>query len=97
MSDNIPVNPALEPGAVDVATDEITDSGGNITHYPVYKMALGADGEAVLISTDNKLPVEFAEETYLINAIHQMVEQLKIMNLHLSLMTDAEIKGRDIE
>ena len=62
--DNIPVNPAIDAGAVDVATDEVTDSEGNVTHYPVYKFAVGVNGEAELADADSPLPVQIAKQTH---------------------------------
>lgn len=40
------------PGAVDVATDEISD-----VHWPKFKMAYGADGVATQVDSFNPLPV----------------------------------------
>ena len=46
-SDNIKVAGSGIPGAVDVATDEISG-----VHYPIYKLAGGADGEVYLAYVD---------------------------------------------
>lgn len=53
MPDNIKVYPSPEGTAVDVATDVVAQ-----THYPIYKIAKGGDGEATLIDDEYKLPVE---------------------------------------
>jgi len=82
MADNIPVNTAIDAGAVDVATDEVTDSDGNITHYPVYKLATGANGEAVLADADNPLPVQataFTHESDVVTVLNEVSRKLSIL------------------
>ena len=53
MSDNVNVKPSTDATAISVATDDVDN-----VHYPIYKMATGDDGEATLISYDNKLWVQ---------------------------------------
>lgn len=49
MADNATLNPGS--GGITIATDDI---GG--VHYPVDKIAFGADGSATLVSESNPLP-----------------------------------------
>jgi len=82
MADNIPVNPAIDAGAVDVATDEVTDSDGNITHYPVYKLATGANGEAVLADANNPLLVQTTKQTHetdMVTVLNEISGKLSIL------------------
>lgn len=96
MSDNIKVKPASGTSALNVATDDI---GG--VHYPVYKLAIGADGSATLIG-DEGLPIQLDNNTIIqqeriIGLLDDTVQQLKIMNLHLQSMTDEHITKDDTE
>ena len=59
MTDNITVHPSTEDNRVSVATDEVDQ-----VHYPIYKLALGADGEAVLVSADTPIPVQVTAHTH---------------------------------
>lgn len=97
MTDNIDVNPATADGKVSVATDLVDD-----VHYPIYKQALGADGEAELVSTDNPLPVATTtaaaiQQERIIDLLEDATQQLKMIVLHLQSMTDEHITKDDIE
>lgn len=94
--DNIGIRPSTTTGSVKVATDVVIEDNENI-HYPVYKLATGGDGEATLLGDNNKIPVTFVEETYLTNLLTTISKELKVMNLHLSLMTNTNITNEDIE
>ncbi len=52
MSDNIDVRPSTDTGRVTVATDDIGD-----VHYPIYKIAYGADGSVTSVDATTPLPV----------------------------------------
>jgi len=89
VSDNIPVNPAIDAGAVDVATDEVTDSDGNITHYPVYKFAVGVDGEAVLVDANNPIPVQITAQTHetdTVTLLNEISRKLSILIEYESML-----------
>jgi len=100
MSDNIPVNQGTESNAVTVATDDI---GG--THYPIYKMSYGADGSQTPVDGTNPLPVSMIEQSAegyiqndaIVSALDRVLKELKIMNIHLSMITDNEISKAEIE
>lgn len=101
MADNIKVAPSEKSGAVDVATDEVANSEGKITHYPIYKLAIGEDGEAILIDGDNPIPVtQTADDinrfSCLKESIDEMVVQMKILNRYMAKGFDEEIKEEDI-
>jgi hypothetical protein len=53
MTDNIDVQPGERAGKVAVATDDI---GG--VHFPIYKLAYGADGEQTSVSPVFPLPID---------------------------------------
>lgn len=102
MADNIPVNPAIDAGAVDVATDEITDSEGKVTHYPVYKFAVGKDGEAILVSLDNAIPITAGSADLSRNSNDTeifvgILNQLKILNLYMAEGFNFTFTEEDIE
>jgi len=96
MADNIKVFPQDQAGSVDVATDVV-----GTTHYPVYKLALGKDGAATLVTTDG-LPIQFsdigkAQHDEQMQVLEKLVKEMKIMNLHLSMMTDNEITKAELD
>jgi hypothetical protein len=89
MSDNIDVNPSVDAGAVSVATDEITDNDGKITHYPIYKLATGADGEAELVNPDNPIQVQIAKQTHETDSVfllNEISRKLSILIKYESLL-----------
>ena len=96
MTDNIKVEGSKSGKAVNVATDEVSN-----VHYPVYKMAIGADGEAVLVGDDNPLHVTSSvadrinhdELKYLLTDI---LKELKIMNLYNAEAQDEQLTDEDI-
>jgi len=59
MTDNIGVKPDTDSTAVQVKTDVVDG-----VHVPVYKMASGADGEAVLVDTGNRMPIQAPDLTH---------------------------------
>jgi len=100
---SINVIPGTGNDVLPVATSEI---GG--VHYPIYKMAYGSDGEVVLIDTDTAMPVTgdivisqsevaAAQQNEIVQAIKALEKQMKIMNIHLSMMTDNEISKAEID
>jgi len=96
MSDNIKVKGSELVNAVHVATDEISN-----VHYPIYKLAYGEDGTATLMTSDG-LPIQFATETVeiqreILQALKTLEKELKIMNIHLSMMTDNEITKAELD
>jgi len=96
MTDNINVKPSTDQSSVSIATDVI-DS----VHYPVYKLAIGKDGVANLI-TDDGIPIYFTEvmkahNNEVVQAINKLEKQLKIMNMHLSMITDNEVTKAELE
>jgi len=115
--DNIKVEPGRK-NAVEVATDDISG-----VHYPLYKIAFGADGTATLVNADNGLPVSGevsvssisgavtlnaeqseaqpltvkTEDENLAGLLSNILKEMKIMNIHLSMMTDNEITKAEID
>ena len=72
MADNINVVDDPHIGTVPVATDEI---GG--VHYPVYKMAYGADGSQTPVDSTNPLPMRMGFGDLTVDAWgHPVVTQL---------------------
>lgn len=98
--DNIDVNPGDAAGAVSVATDEVEIKGKKV-HYPVYKLAVGEDGEAILISGDNPIPIkqtadDINRNSSLQESIDEMVLQMKILNKYMAEGFDNEITEEDV-
>jgi len=95
MTDNVKVLGSTDAGAVNVATDDV-DS----VHYPVYKLAIGEDGKAALVGDGTAhggpvyIPVENDATATLLTGI---LKEMKIMNIHLSMMTDNEITKAEID
>lgn len=79
MADNIGVKPNTSSAAVSVATDNV-----NGIHYPVYKFAIGPDGSATLIDSDNPIPVESTDLIDLLREIRdvnkEILKQMKTIN-----------------
>jgi hypothetical protein len=97
MTDNITVNPGVEDNRVSVATDEVDQ-----IHYPVYKMAIGADGEAALISNVNAVPIVSGVEDVdrslsLQQTLEHILDQQKIMNMHLAIISGTHVTESDID
>ena len=98
MADNVKVKPSESASGVDIATDEV----GSV-HYPVYKLAVGADGEAVLVDTNNPVPVQTtpselagAANAERLEVLEDILMQLKIMNVHLESITGERITCEDV-
>lgn len=87
MSDNIKVRPS--EGGVNVATDVVDG-----VHYPVYKMATGADGNAVLVSAEIPFPTSSSNMEEL---LQQMLMQLKKINYQLVMLTDVDIANNEVD
>lgn len=87
MADNIKVRPS--EGGVNVATDVVDG-----VHYPVYKTAVGDDGEAVLVSSQTPLPISssISEEI-----LQQVLVQLKKINSQLVMLTDVDITDDEVK
>jgi len=95
MSDNIKVIGSTETNAVNVATDDIDD-----VHYPIYKLAIGADGTAKLVGdgTASGGPVYVpAHDEIMTTLLNGILKEMRIMNIHLSMMTDNEISKAEID
>lgn len=87
MADNIKVRPS--EGGVNVATDVVDG-----VHYPVYKMVIGADGKAALISSEVPFPVISSNTAEL---LQQILMQLKKINSQLGMLTDVDIANNEVE
>lgn len=77
MSDNVKINPATKKGAINVATDNVDE-----VHYPLYKLAIGDDGEASLVSVTNALPVSLpalTHETDTVMVLNEISRKLSIL------------------
>lgn len=99
MTDNIDVKPGEGATAVSVATDDVSG-----VHYPIYKLAVGADGAAVLVSADNPIPfgsvnindANHTRSAHIEVLLDSVVKQMKITNLHLSVISGVDITKADI-
>jgi len=95
MVDNIPVTPSKDGTAVPIATDVI----GSV-HYPVYKLALGKDGTAMLVTEDGLLvqltTTAHVQQENIYTGLEAIVKELKITNLHLSILTDNYFTHEDL-
>ena len=95
MADNILVEPGKK-NAVNVATDEV-DS----VHYPIYKMATGADGEAELVDSDNPLHMEsdslLLESRQVQNLLTDILNQTKLQTAIMQEAYNSTLTVRDIE
>ncbi len=87
MSDNIKVRPS--EGGVNVATDVV-----DRVHYPVYKMAIGVDGEAALVSPGIPFPTTSSN---IEEILQQVLVQLKKINSQLVMLTDVDIANNEVE
>lgn len=56
LVDSVKVSPSTRATSVSIATDEIND-----IHYPIYKIAIGANGVVTFIDDDNPIPVNVVE------------------------------------
>ncbi len=98
--DNIGVQPQTNLSSVKVATDEIEVDGKKV-HYPIYKIAVGEDGEAILIDEDNPIPItltanDINRHSHLKESIDELVLQMKILNKYMAEGFDNEIKEEDL-
>ena len=96
MTDNVNVLPSTDSDAVSVATDAISN-----IHYPIYKAAFGADGSVTLIDDTNGMPVNLAtdakvQQEDILLTLGEIKTQLKIMNMHLSVISDMQIGKGDL-
>jgi len=87
MADNIKVRPS--EGGVDVATDVVDN-----IHYPIYKTAIGDDGDADLISASNPIPVSDLSS---VEFLKNILIQLKKLNAHMAMLTEFEISDNEVE
>lgn len=90
MTDNINVKPGKGGTAVPVATDNVDG-----IHFPVYKLAIGGDGEAVLIDTDNPLYVQLPSLTYETDTVTMLNEISK--KLSILIKYEAMLHKIDLE
>lgn len=79
LADNVKINPSTRSSGIDVATDEIDN-----VHYPIYKVAIGANGEAIFIDGDNPLPVDVIESgtkhtTDTVTILNEISKKLSIL------------------
>lgn len=87
MSDNIRVRPS--GGGVDVATDVVDD-----IHYPIYKTAIGEDGNVSLVSPSTPFPINSSE---LEESLKLIIKQLEKINFQLALLTDVSIDNDEVK
>jgi len=95
MTDNVKILASTDLNAVNVATDDV-DS----VHYPVYKLAIGEDGKAALVGdgTAHGGPVYIpAHDEITATLLNGILKEMKIMNIHLSMMTDNEITKAELD
>ncbi len=88
MADNVSFQNkilATPPASTVVAADKIDDVA-----YQRMKLVIGKDGEAIGdVSTEIPLPVTM-------EAANQILTELRIMNMHLAIITDNTITEEDI-
>lgn len=87
MSDNIKVRPS--EGGVNVVTDVVDG-----VHYPVYKIALGEDGTAVLVSSEVPLPIGSSNMEELLK---QILTQMEKVNFQLALLTEVDVSNNEVK
>ncbi len=94
MTDNVNVKPGEGATVISVATDDVSG-----VHYPIYKLAVGADGEATLVDEDNVIPIALnnANLIELTDLNNRILKQLMIMNIHLSKLTDEVIESKEVQ
>ena len=92
MADNVGVLPSTDDAAISVATDDV-----NGVHYPIYKTAIGGDGEATLINSDNPLPMSSAQAGELNVTMNAVLRELKLMNLYNAMAHNQELRHEDID
>ena len=84
MLEDIGVNPSTEQEAVPVITDKIQGK-----HVPIYKVAVGEEGEVILVSLENAMPVtlgnaELSRRSNDSEIFVEILNQLKILNLYMA-------------
>jgi hypothetical protein len=87
VTDHIKVRPS--EGGVDVATDVVDG-----VHYPIYKTAIGVDGEALPVSSVDPFPVVNSKSNVILSNI---LEELKRINFHLALITELDVNNNEVE
>ncbi len=92
MSDNIPVKPSDASTALPVATDDIEG-----THYPIYKMAFGEDGEVFLVADDTPHPVTIksqvlTHETDAVILLQEISDKLTVLIEYEILLHKVDLK-----
>jgi len=103
MTDNIDVKPSDSPSRVSVATDDIDG-----THYPIYKLAHGAEGEITLVQVGYGMPLATDQsEGNVTNTrvfdeganelLGEMLIVLKKIEYHLSVATGDEFVNGEFE
>lgn len=96
MTDNINVKPGRGGNVKSVATDNVDE-----VHYPLYKLAIGEDGEASLVSVSNALPVtasddDVARHTDTKDILSGILMELRIMNAYNAMGFDEELTEKDL-
>ena len=66
--DNIDVKPSTNRNAVSVATDVVDG-----VHIPIYKQAIGGDGEANPVGYDNPIPVQDTQAAMLNTKLDELI------------------------
>ena len=92
MVDNVGVLPSTDDAAISVATDDVDG-----VHYPIYKAAIGTDGEVTLIDSDNPMPMSSTQAGELNVTMNAVLKELKLMNLYNSLAHNQELRHEDID
>lgn len=102
MADNVTITKnanSTPPDGTIIATDEVSG-----VQYQIMKLATGGDGVATLVSSDNMIPVATAQDAPLDRweiqqqiLLNTIIEQLLVMNMHLSAISSEEYSVDDIE
>jgi len=66
--------------------------------YPIHKMSTGAAGEdGQLVSKNDPMPIEEAPSSLSVSLLSDMIMELKILNQHMSIITNDVITRHDID
>lgn len=91
MSDDIKVREAGSGLDHLVVTDEIGER-----HWPLFKMAYGDDGEAILVSASNSLPITDASNLLVMQnftaSLNDLITEQKLTNLYLSRIVGEDLR-----
>jgi hypothetical protein len=88
--DNIDVNPGTAAGKVSVATDVVDD-----VHYPIYKQAVGEDGEVELVSKENPMPFDVGATSRIAGELQEISRKLSILIKYEAMLHDIDLEEND--